>query len=146
MAKYQLIADIEVDTQELDVAYTEAERMISAGAAALGRPMPLLTVSARVEQAPATHTNYTITVQCANPKPHARLQLAFRPGPEGDRVRGALIAWEDNDPENAVHTYPLTATALQWLVRGLWGWPRDLLDDLARKEAIEERRSRGGAR
>lgn len=145
MARYQLIADIEVDTDDLAVAYTEAERMLSAGARALGRAMPLLTVSAVIDQAPRTATNYTITVQCGPTRPHGRLQLAFRPGAEGDRVRGAVLAWEDNDPENAVHTYPLTATALQWLVRGLWGWPMDLLDELARKEAIADRQ-RGGAR
>lgn len=144
MARYQVVIDLDVNTQDLETAYMEAERLISAGASALGRATPMLTVAALVDQLPKTATVFTITVPCTRPKAGASVQVVFDPAAR----RGSVIAWDDNDPEYVMHSWPLDARALQWLVRGLMAWPHDLLDDMAREDEIKrreaERRARGG--
>lgn len=140
MARYQVVIDLDVNTQDLETAYMEAERLISAGASALGRATPMLTVAALVDQLPKTATVFTIAVPCTRPKEGAWVQVVFDPTAR----RGAVIAWDDN----VTHSWPLDARALQWLVRGLMAWPHDLLDDMAREDEITrreaERRARGG--
>lgn len=138
MAKYQVIVDLDVDTQDLETAYMEAERLISAGAAALGRATPFLTVASIVDPMPRTAMRFSVTV----PTTHAGVEVSIVLDPKAER--GAVIVYEsDEDGKAQQHdtSYALTPESLRWLVRGLMAWPLDLLDDMARED---ERKRRGG--
>lgn len=138
MAKYQMIVDLDVDTQDLETAYMEAERLISAGAAALGRATPFLTVAAIVEPMPRTAMRFSVTV----PTTHAGVEVSIAFDPAAGR--GAVIVYEaDEDGKPRQHddnSYPLRPESLRWLVRGLMSWPLDLLDDMAREDELKRRR------
>lgn len=143
MNKYQVIMDVEVDTNDLETAYMEAERMVSAGARALGRAMPLLTVAARIDPMPRTGATFSVEVPCGPTRPRGAVTIAFNPRERS----GAVVVYDADNMDNTITTYPLTARGLQWLVRGVQLWPLDLLDDMAREDEIARRnaeRARGG--
>ena len=135
MAKYQVIADLEIDTADLETAYMEAERLISAGASALGRAKPFITVAVRLDPMPRTATQFTVTIPCAATLPGGMVQVVFDPAAR----RGAVIVWDDNDTEHTLKTWPLTPESMSWLVRGVMLWPLDLLDDMAREDELKRR-------
>ena len=137
MAKYQAVIDLDVNTQDLEVAYAEAERLVSAGAAALGRAKPFLTVAALVDPMPRTATRFSVTAELSGagyPK-GSTASIVFDPA----AGVGAVII---DDTMGAVSAQ-LTPESLRWLVRGLMVWPLDLLDDMAREDELK-RRSGGG--
>lgn len=144
MARYQVTIDLDVETQDLETAYTEAERLISAGASALGRATPMLTVAALVDPMPRTAMRFSVTVPTT--QPGVEVSIAFDPAAE----RGAVIVYEESggNAQHGADGYALTPESLRWLVRGLMAWPLDLLDDMAREDELKrraaERRARGG--
>ena len=140
MVRYQIIADMDMNTTNLETAHTEAERLISAGARALGRPMPFITVAAIVDPLPRTATVFTVSVQCGPTMPRGIVEIDFDPASR----RGAVIVWDESDTEHTLKTYPLTPHGLRLLVRGLMLWPLDLLDDMAREDELTRRGHVGG--
>jgi hypothetical protein len=141
MNKYQVIFDLEANTEHLEAAYAEAERLVSAGASALGRPMPLLTVAARVDPPQRSLATFSVEVPCGPTRPRGAVTIAFNPRERG----GAVIVYDGDNMDNTIATYPLTARGLQWMVRGLMLWPLDMLDDMAREDEVARRRAgRGG--
>lgn len=138
MSKYQVIMDLEADTNNLEVAYTEAERLIAAGASALGRAMPFITVAVLVDPMPRTATQFTVTVPCGPTRPGGMVQIAFDPTVR----KGAVLVWDELDAEHTLATWPLTPESLRWLLRGLAAWPMDLIDDIAREDELKRRGGR----